>query len=126
MSIKSLEAFEAQLKNDKATSDAKRIIELLKKEPTTIDVLMFRLNIKYSTITARISDLHSIGYVNYIVIPTGGQSWLKYVDNEPEREAIRKQVAAELRSRWIKKGLSAGYLTEKFGIIELSNEIVLA
>lgn len=65
---------------------------------------------KYSTVTARVSDLHEMGYVDFKAMPTNGQSWIIYVEDEARRSEIRKEVETKKREAWEKKGKAMGWL----------------
>ena len=110
MSTKSLHAFQELLKNDSRTSGMKTILGIIKERPHTIQSLELSVTFKLSTITARLTDLRELGYIDYKTQPYGGQSWIVYVESERDREKIRKTVQDERKEKWLKLGKANGWI----------------
>ena len=120
MTTKSLQAFEAILADGKADSIQKQILSYLKLGHLTIDNLVKITGKKYSTVSARISNLNKFGYAKYLTMPTGSQSLICYVSDENERAEIRRQVAESKKKQFIKAGVKNGYLVEENGSLIVS------
>lgn len=115
MTTKSLQSFEAILADGKADSIQKQILSYLKLGHLTTDNLVKITGKKYSTVSARVSNLNELGYAKYLTMPTGSQSLICYVSDENERAEIRRQVAESKKRQFIKAGLKNGYLVEENG-----------
>lgn len=111
MSAGSLKAFNELLNDDKRTNLCKRILEIVKRSPCTIEQLVLS-GFKWQTASARVSDLNSMGYVRFIISPTDQMSFIQYVSDENEREAIRKSVIEEKRRKWEKLGKRNGWIAK--------------
>lgn len=109
MSTASLKSFQELLKNDKRTNLCKRILEIVKRNPVTIEQLVLS-GFKWQTASARISDLNTFGYVRFITSPTDNMSFIQYVSDENERESIRNSVIEEKRLKWEKLGKRMGWI----------------
>lgn len=109
MSIASLQAFDELLKDDNRTNLCKRILEIVKRNPVTIEQLVLS-GFKWQTASARVSELNSMGYVRFITNPTDNMSFIQYVSDENERETIRNAVQEEKRLKWEKLGKRNGWI----------------
>jgi len=103
----SLKALDTQTASGKRTNNRQRIYALILKEPQTIATLEFHTGLKMSTVTARISELHDDGLVDFkdcVTETSKGQSWIIPVTEKWAQSNLRQLVLEKKKQAWIKRG----------------------
>lgn len=104
-----IKALFEQIDSGKMESDKVKILKAIIEKPRTIESFTL-IGMRYSTVTARLSDLCDLGLVKKHINPCGKYSYFSYVKDENEQQRLRDELMTEKRQNYIKRGVDKGYI----------------
>jgi hypothetical protein len=108
MKSNKVDAFLHQTLSGKAKTDRAKILLEISKRPLTIENLVLK-GWKIQTASARCSELEEMGLIKKMYNPNKSYSWFRFIEDENEREELRKKIENDKKARYFAKGLEKGY-----------------
>jgi hypothetical protein len=108
MKSNKIDALIFQLQSGKAKTDRTKILLEISKRPLTIENLVLK-GWKIQTASARCSELEEMGLIKKMYNPSNSYSWFRFIEDENERQELRKQIANDKKAKYFAKGLEMGY-----------------
>jgi len=104
-----------QIHSGKMESDSAKILRAIIVSPKTLEYFVAR-NMKYSTVTARLSNLEDLGLIKKNIDPLNSYSIFSFIKEEENQITAREKIKEEKRQLFIKKGIEKGYIqTTEYG-----------